>query len=167
MNTQQRPLGQYRFMGSGWLCTAVCSLVALHSTTALAASLNVKIRQLDHAGEAKAAICKELKKCDVPLDIQTAQGKKAVTVQVEFFKGSGLRLEFQTPKGYLYARDKNPADAIRGMYETIWHTDVGKVKSPYSVSLFLPAVPNPITAPLLNKANEPIADLEITAEVVK
>jgi hypothetical protein len=138
--------------------------VTAHGSVASAASLNVKIRQLNPAGEAHQVTCVERKKCVLPIDIQTGTTKETLTVDISFVPGNVL-FKFQTPKGYLYAGAKNPADKEHAIYETIWTG--GKARSTPSiseVSLFLPVVPNAMLAPISNTVQQPVADLEITTE---
>ena len=144
--------------------------VMAHGSAASAASLNVKIRQLNPAGEVQQATCAVGTPCLVPVDIQTNQKKKeTVNARIEFVPGNVLS-EFKGPDGYLYAGDKADSDT---QYETLWHAAVSPNKtSIYDVTLFLPAVPNADAAPILNAKYEAahktthaaVADLEITME---
>jgi hypothetical protein len=147
------------------------AFASIHSGAASAASLTVKIRQLDPAGNVQQVTCAPNAKCLLPVDIQTKQGKKeTLTLHVLFIPG-GAMFEFQTPDGYLYAWDKKPGkDAL---YETLWHiAAAANNPATYDVTLFLPAVPVAPEARILHVAQEtaqkvshaPVADLEITVE---
>lgn len=143
----------------------ISSLAVIHAQSAIAASLNVKIRQLNPAGETHAITCIQKKRCELPFTIKTAQAKnETLTVHVDFSEPTVL-FEFRTPDGYLYAGDRNPVDKQNAIYQAIWHRLFDKDKaSTFNVTLFLPAVPNSITAMILNSVQEPVADLEITVE---
>jgi hypothetical protein len=136
-----------------------------HSSAASAASLTVKIRQVNPDGAVQQATCADHKKCLLPVAIQTSSAQKeTLSVSIEFVPGNVL-LEFQSPKGYLYTGSKTPADKNHGFYEIIWHKAVAPNKPVTSdITLFLPAVPHAEVAPMLNVAQQPVADLEITTE---
>jgi len=139
-------------------------VVTAHGSAASAASLNVKIRQLNPDSGIQQVTCTDNTKCLLPLDIQTGATKETLTVHVMFVPGNVL-FEFETPKGYLYAGDKNPSDPQYAAYETIWTR--GKAQSATSVSpvtLFLPLVQQAAVAPILSAVQQPVADLEITTE---
>jgi hypothetical protein len=155
---------RWRLFGPLSLPFLLC-LVAVHGSAAFAASLNVKIRQVNPNGEIQQVTCSEKKKCVLPIDIQTGQAKETLTVGIGFVRGNVL-LKFQTPKGYLYAGDKNPADKQNAMYETVWHEGVTAGKpSTSNVTLFLPLVPEPVTASILDSPQQAVADLEINVAV--
>ena len=138
--------------------------VTSHINAAHAASLNVKIRQVNPDGATQQIICTDNTKCVLPLDIQTGATKETLTVHVLFVPGNVL-FEFETPKGYLYAGEKTPADPQDVRYETIWTR--GKAQSAKSitpVTLFLPLVQQAAVAPILSTVQRPVADLEITTE---
>lgn len=147
---------------------AISSLVILQASSAFAASLNVKVRQLNPAGASHAVLCVPNTKCLLPLDIRTASGKSE-TVTAEFSYSSKvptLLAEFRTKQGYFYTGEKNPADRKTAFSETIWRGFYDKSKAQtFNTTLFLPAVPNPVTAMILRTAQNPVADLEITVEV--
>lgn len=99
----------------------------------------------------------------MPIDIQTGPIKETLTVHVLFVPGNAL-FEFETPKGFLYAGDKTPADKRTAIYRTIWYEDKAKNTPSTNVTLFLPLVPHAEVAPMLNTVQTPVADLEITTE---
>lgn len=135
-----------------------------HISVASAASLNVKIRQLDPAGAVQQVTCAPNKKCVLPIDIQTGATKETLTVHVFFVPGNVL-VEFQTPEGFLYAGDKNPADKQHSPYETIWHNASARNKpTTYHITLFTPFAPRAEGAPIINAVKQSVADLEITME---
>jgi|SRR6185437_2467384 len=136
--------------------------VMAHGSAASAASLNVKIRQVNPDSAIQQVTCAPNTKCLLPIDIKTGATKQTLTVHVLYVPGNVL-FEFETPKGYLYAGDKNPADAEHAAYETIWTR--GKAQSTASISpvtLFLPPVPHAEVAPMLSAVQQSVADLEIT-----
>lgn len=138
--------------------------VMVHGSAASAASLNVKIRQVNPDSEIQQVTCTDNTKCVLPIDIQTGATKETLTVHVMFVPGNVL-FKFETPKGYLYAGEKNPADAEHAAYETIWTR--GKAQSATTISpvtLFLPLVAEAMMAPILSAVQQPVADLEITTE---
>ena len=146
--------------------------VTAHGSAASAASLNVKIRQLNPAGEVQQITCAPDTKCLLPIAIQTKQGKKETLTALILFGPGNVLFQFQTPNGYLYAWDKKSGgkDAV---YETLWHNTAPSNKaSTNNVTLFLPAVPRAAEAPILNIAREAalkamhpaVADLEIIVE---
>ena len=146
-------------------------VVTAHGSAASAASLTVKIRQLNAAGEVQQVTCAEKTKCVLPIDVQTKQGKKETLTALILFAPGVALFQFQTPDGFLYAWDKKADnDAV---YETIWHEAAPAGKpSTGDVTLFLPAVPIAVEAPILNVAREAalkathpaVADLEIAVE---
>ena len=147
-----------------WLLSLFVLLVSLHSEAAFSASLTVKIRQVNPDSEVQQVTCTDNTKCVLPLDIQTGATKETLTVHVLFVPGNVL-FEFETPKGYLYAGEKTPADVENAVYETIWTR--GKAQSKASISpvtLFLPLVPLAALAPMLSAVQQPVVDLEITTE---
>jgi hypothetical protein len=159
-----KPAARNRGRKSRLLLLPLLLLVSLHSQTAFSASLTVKIRQVNPDSETQQVTCTDNTKCVLPLDIQTGATKQTLTVHVLFVPGHVL-FQFETPKGYLYAGDKTPADAQNAVYETIWTR--GKAQSTASVSpvtLFLPLVPQAALAPMLSAVQQPVADLEITTE---
>ena len=82
-----------------------------HASAASAASLNVKVRQVNPDGAVQQVTCTDKEfKCLLPIDIQTGATKETLTVHVLDVPGNVL-FEFETPKGYLYAGEKTPADA--------------------------------------------------------
>ena len=150
-----------------WL---VCLSVILCSGSAFAASLTVKIRQINPNGAVQQVTCAENTRCPVPVTIQTAGKTDTVTVNITFVKET-LLAEFQTAKGFLYSAnnltDKN------ALYETIWHSALPKDKaSTADVTLYLPAVRLAPSAPMLGVAKEAaakvshqaVATLEITVQ---
>ena len=149
---------------SFWLLPVLLSLVSLQSEAAFSASLAVKIRQLNPAGEVQQATCTEHKKCVLPLEIQTGAQKETLTVHVLFVSGNVL-FEFETPHGYVYAGEKNPADKQHTVYETIWRgAKAQNTPSTSDITLFLPLVPLAAIAPILKTPQQPVADMEITTE---
>jgi hypothetical protein len=142
-------------------------LVSLHSEAAFAASLNVKIRQLNPDGTVQQVTCTPTAKCLLPIDIQTKQGKKVtLTVHILFVPGGNALFKFETPDGYFYAGDKNPADKQNAIYEANWHgAAVKPAPSTTDVTLFLPLTLHAEVGPTLRTSVEqPAADLEITTE---
>jgi hypothetical protein len=145
-------------------------LASLQSQTAFAASLTVKIRQVNPAGDVQQVTCASKTKCVLPIDIQTKQGKKETLTALILFAPGAALFQFQTPDGFLYAWDKKPGDE-NAVYETVWHEAV-PAKNPLTanITLFLPALPRAVGAPILNVAHEaeqkvahqPVADLEMT-----
>ena len=126
-----------------------------------AKSLSVTIRQVNPDGTAQHVKCSEHKKCVLPIAIQTGAKKQTLTVHILFVSGNVL-FEFETPKGYLYAGPKTPADKTAD-YETIWHKTPVQLKSPVvDVTLFQPLVPRATGAPFLKTPQQAVADLEIT-----
>jgi hypothetical protein len=159
-----KPAARNRGRKSRLLLLPLLLLVSLHSQTAFSASLSVKIRQVNPDSEIQQVTCTDNTKCVLPIDIQTGATKETLTVHVLFVPGNVL-FEFETPKGYLYAGEKNPADAEHAAYETIWTG--GKAQSTASISpvtLFLPLVAQAAVAPILSTVEQPVADLEITTE---
>lgn len=139
-------------------------LVSAHANAASTASLNVKIRQIGPANAVQQVTCTANMKCVLPIDIQTGATKETLTVHVLFVPGNVL-FEFETPKGYLYAGEKNPADKQHPVYETLWTRGKAQSKSIVSsVTLFQPLVPHAEMAPILSAVKEPVADLEITTK---
>ena len=135
-------------------------LVSLHSEAAFSASLTVKIRQVNPDSAIQEVNCAERAKCVLPIDIQTGTTKQTLTVHVHFVP---VLFEFETPKGFLYAGDKSPADKQNAVYQTIWTKGKAQSKSTISpVTLFLPLVPHAEVAPMLSAVQQPVADLEIT-----
>ena len=147
------------------LLPLLLSFAVIHSNAASAASLSVKIRQVNPDSAPQQVTCTRDTKCVLPLKIKTNQSQTVdVNVRIEFVPGNAL-LEFQTGKGFLYAGDKNPPNKQHGTYEVIWHSAVAKDKASVSgVTLFLPAVPHAEVAPILQVPQQAVADLEITLE---
>src|SRR5579883_2734497 len=144
--------------------------VALFSESAFAASLTVKIRQVNPHGAAQQATCAENTKCPVEVNIHTGGKKEALTVNIHFVKDT-LLAEFQTPTGFLYA--VSTLSDNTAFYETIWHRLLADDKpSTEDVTLYLPEVRSAPAAPILNVAQEaaakashqPVATLEITIQ---
>jgi hypothetical protein len=124
----------------------------------------VKIRQVNPDSAIQQVTCTDNTNCLLPIDIQTGTTKETLTVHVLFVPGNVL-FEFETPKGYLYAGDKNPADAEHAAYETIWtRAKAQSTASIAPVTLFLPLVPHAEVAPMLSAVQQSVADLEITTE---
>jgi hypothetical protein len=147
------------------LFSAFFLLVSLHSGAAFSASLAVKIRQLNPDGQIQQVTCVNHQQCILQLGIRTAQAQtETLNVHVLFVPGNVL-LEFETPKGYLYAGPKTAA-AKHVDYRTIWR-NTSALNKPFAddVTLFLPLVAHP-AAPRLNVAQQPVADLEVTTEQV-
>jgi len=139
-------------------------LVSLHSEAAFSASLAVKIRQVNPSRDVQQVTCTEHKKCVLPIDIQTGATKETLTVHVLFVPGNAL-VEFESPKGFLYAGDKSPADKQHATYETIWQPAKATNKLATSdITLFYPVVPFAAVAPILTAPQQAVADLEITTE---
>ena len=147
------------------LLLSILLLIALHSQSAFfSASLTVKIRQVNPDSAIQQVTCTNNTKCLLPIDIQTGATKQTLIVHVLFVPGNVL-FEFETPKGYLYAGDKTPADKQHAVYETIWTRGKAQSKTTISpVTLFLPLVPHAEVAPMLSAGQQPVADLEITTE---
>lgn len=137
----------------------------VHGGAASAASLNVKVRQVNPDSAIQQVTCTDKEfKCLLPLDIQTGATKETLTVHVLFVPGNAL-FEFESPKGYLYAGDRPQADKDYPVYETIWHkAPVRNKPSTHDVTLFLPLVPRAGGVPILTAAQQPVADLAITME---
>jgi len=140
-----------------------------HSSAASAASLNVKIRQVNPDSAVQQATCAEKQKCLLPIDIQSGATKETLTVNLNLIRGTVLA-KFKTPKGYLYAGDKFSGDRV---YKTIWQRVLAPGKaSTEVVTLYLPAMPRPFEAPMLDAAHETalkiahqvVATLEITTQ---
>ncbi|MGC2223364.1 MAG: hypothetical protein WA624_13890 [Methylocella sp.] len=135
---------------------------ASHAEAAGAASLNVKIRQLNPDGQAQQVTCGVNAKCPLSLDIQTGSTKETLTVDISFVPGNVL-FTFETPKGFLYGGEKTPADPPHAIYETVWHRGVVEgTPSTSNVTLFGPPVPKAFSAPMLSTVPQPVADLEVT-----
>jgi hypothetical protein len=161
---------------AGYLLAALLILSAFHCEAASAASLMVKVQQLNPAGGLQSVTCTENTKCLLPIAITTAQGKQDTLTVAILFAPTSILLSFQTSKGYLYAVTKGETDAY---YRTLWSTSFGQappsVEKPSvdDVALVLPAVPNAFLAPMLDVASESaknikhdaVADLNITLQL--
>lgn len=141
-----------------------CYLTA-HGSAASAASLNVKVKQLNPTSEAQQVTCVLDAKCLLPIDIQTGSTKETLTVEASFMAG-GVQFKFQTPKGYLYAGLTPQADPQYPLYETIWHTAAGEAGTPSTtdITLFLPVVAFPVIAQATTSVEQSVAEIEITTE---
>lgn len=138
-------------------------LVSHHSEAAPSASLTVKIRQLKPDGAVQQIICTVKGKCLLPVPITVGAQRKTVTAKILFVPGN-VMFTFETPDGFLYARDKN-ADAKYPYYKTMWTATVGPNKPPTrDVTLFLPAVPLAGLGRIVKTVQQPVAELEITME---
>ena len=148
-----------------WLLSLLFLLMSLHSEAAFSASLTVKIRQVNPDGAIQQVTCTDNTNCLLPLNIQTGTTSETVTVHLLFAPGNVL-FDFETPKGYLYARDSKPSDP-RAFYRTLWHGSTAKDNpSVNDVSLFLPLVARAQSTPLRATVDGPVADLEITTEAL-
>ncbi len=144
---------------------AISFMAILHAQSASAASLNVKIRQVDPAGNLKTITCAPNKKCELPLDIKTKTKTETVTVGINFTPPHNILIAFQTPQGFLYAEEKDPGRQHFGKYQATWMgAELHEKPTPAIVNLFEPYVPSPVLAPPLNTAKDHVADLEITVE---
>ncbi len=124
----------------------------------------MSVRQINPAGDVKQVTCQSRKKCVLPLDIQTGTTRQTLTVGISFVSGN-LLVQFQTPKGFLYAGEKTPTDAKHPLYLATWPLAVPKGKAATTqVTLSEPLVEAPITAPMVDKPGKAVADLEITVE---
>ena len=118
-------------------------------------SIAVTVRQVNPAGDTKSVTCLQDTKCvlTIALAESNPSQKEDVTVQIEFSPGS-LLLEFQTPRGYLYAGETQ-SEATDNNYEVIWHRALDDdAKLTENITLYLPVVAQPILAPILNVAEE-------------
>jgi hypothetical protein len=159
-----KPATRGRWRNAGLLCLSLFLSISLYSEAACSASLVVKIKQLNPEGGLQQVTCTDDQKCVLPVDIQTGQTKKTLTVGISFVPGNVL-MTFATPDGFLYAGDTNPADTQHAIYETLWHRAVAQNEPSISdVTLFSPAVPNALLVPALSAVEKPVADLEITLE---
>jgi hypothetical protein len=146
------------------LLTFLLCAVTAHGSPASAASLNVKIRQLNPNGTVQQVTCVPKTKCLLPIDIQTGSTKESVTVHVLYVPGNVL-FEFETPKGFFYAGDTTPADKQNVVYEPRWHgVKPQTTPTTTNVTLFLPLVPHVEVAPILNAVKQRVADVEIITE---
>lgn len=142
--------------------------VAFYAQSALADSLNVKIRQINPDSATEQVTCAYQQKCSLQLAINhdraTAQ-KLSVNIQ---YVPSMMIFQFEGKDGFFYSADQDIKD---GVYNVFWPQMTPEGTSTYRVTLFLPAVSHPEKAPLLSMADEaarqavhtPIATLEITA----
>lgn len=136
--------------------------VSLHSEAAPSASLIVKIRQLNPDGAVQQIICTAKANCLLPVPIAVGAQRKTVTAKILFVPGS-VMFAFETPDGFLYARDKN-ADPKIPYYKTMWAAALGPNKPPTrDITLFLPAVSLAL-ARVVKTVQQPVAELEITME---
>jgi hypothetical protein len=155
----------------------LCIHVAAAAETSAAAgkpqTVAVTIRQINPGGDTQSVTCTENTKCllTIALSETNPVRKEDVTVQINFSPGA-LLLEFQTPRGYLYAGETLP-DARDSNYEVIWHADLTSVANlTKNITLYLPLVERPIEAPILNIAAEAaksaghpaVATVEVTAQ---
>jgi hypothetical protein len=145
-------------------------LASLHSQAAFSASLTVKIRQLNPDGAVQQVTCAAMQKCLLPVDIQSGATKETLTLNVNLMRGT-LLAKFQTPKGFLFVGDTFFGDSV---YKPIWQRVLTPGKaSTEVVTLYLPAMPRPIEAPMLDVAHETalkiahpvVATLEITRQL--
>jgi hypothetical protein len=144
------------------LLAVFLSFVSLHSEAAYSASLNVKIRQLNHDGAVQQVTCAEKQKCELPLDIQTGSTKQTLTVSV-LFATPRMMIRFQTPKGLLYAGTTTPDN--KSHYEAFWPRTLSQGQtSTENVTLYSLAGPTPIIVPIVDADRE--AGLKITHSVV-
>jgi hypothetical protein len=140
---------------------------------AAASSLLVTIKQINPAGDTQTITCAAKQRCLVTMGLieGSSMQRENVTVQIDFVPGA-LLLEFQTPRGYLYAGEKLPGNN-NDNYEVIWHRALTSGQaSTEDVTLYSPVVTNPVLAPILSMAHEAaqniahpaIATLEITTQ---
>lgn len=134
----------------------------VHSGAASAASLNVKIRQINPDGAVQQITCAEKKKCELPLDVQSGSTKQTLKVNV-MFAVPRMLIRFQTPQGNLWAGDAN-SDNHR-FYETFWPRTLSEGKtSTENVTLYSLAGPTPIMVTMVDADRE--AGLKITHTAV-
>jgi len=153
-----------------WLLPFLFCLATTQGNAASAASLNVKIRQLNPTSEVQQVTCTQKTKCLLPIDIQTGATKETLTVNI-LFAAPTVLIKFQTPKGFLYAGTTTPDN--KSHYETLLPRTLTQGKtSTEDVTLYSPPVPNPFITPILDAAHEAelkiahsaVATLEITTQ---
>jgi hypothetical protein len=148
------------------------SVLAAHGSVASAATLNVKIRQLNPDGADQQVTCAEKQKCELPIDIQTGSTKQSLTVSI-LFATPRMLIRFQTPKANLYAGETTPDN--KHFYDAFWPRTLSQGKtSTENVTLYSLAGPTPIIAPILDADREAglkithsaVATLEVTTQTV-
>lgn len=130
--------------------TVLSPATAASKTSSAPKSLSVTIRQITPNGDPQSAICVAKQKCLLPVSIVTGGQHQTLTVQISYAPGSAL-LTFQAPNGYLLAGEKlaDSSDAYAGAWQTTLPQPAAT-----NVTLYGPAVRNPIEAPILNVAGE-------------
>ena len=152
-----------RRRNSGLLLLSLALLCAFHSKPANAASLIVKMRQLNPDGQLQQVTCSVKQKCVLPIDIQTGQTKETLTVGI-LFVPNGVAMRFQTPEGFLFTGEREPTDKY-SVYEGDWHDALATGNSKTSVTtLFIPLRQYPKVGLLRGDMKQPVTDLEITTE---
>lgn len=146
------------------LALFLLSMVLLHPGAAFAASLQVSVRQINPAGTPVQTICTMAQKCSLKLPINS--GQTTLTINIQYV--ANMIFSFQGSDGYYYTA---PTGSQTGTYYVYWPQGVPPGTSTSGVTLFLPAVQHPESAPMLdiaqqaanNVSHAPVADLEITA----
>ncbi len=154
-----------------FLLPALLVISAFHCDAASAASLMVKIRQINPDGQAQQVTCAYKQNCVLTVAIRSAQGQNETLTVTAHLNTTAVLAKFQTDKGYLYVINEW-VDKTTG-YETRWHRALAQGNtSTDDVTLYLPAVPHALSAPILDAAHEAelniahpaVATLEITTQ---
>ncbi len=145
-------------------------LSLLPAKAAAAASLTVKVGQVNPVSAVQQATCVYKEKCSLQLPINQGQADaQTLSIKIQYIP-TKMIFQFEGKDGFFYSADEGIKD---GVYNVFWpqNTPDDSTTATYHVTLFGPTVLHPESALMLRMTDEtarqavhtPIATLEITA----